>query len=85
MKLSNLFDVPPECQANTMHRLTMVATIPLKPGRVAFQGTSNTRMAMRAGQAIRDNGEVVLGWQFLCISSEYVRAIVLYYMLHNSV
>ncbi len=42
-------------------RLTMATTILHTPGRVAFQGTCNTRMAMRAVQAIRDTGTVVLG------------------------
>ncbi len=61
----------------------MSATIPLEHGQVVFQGAFNMRMAMRAVQAIRDIGEVILGWQFVCISKEYVRAIPLHNALHN--
>ncbi len=56
----------------------MSATIPYKPGRVVFQGTYNTRMAMRAVQTIRDIDEVVLDDNFLCISNDNVHAIPLY-------
>ncbi len=46
-----------------------------EPSNNVFQRTFTTRMAMRAVQAIRDNGEVVPGWKFLCISRDNVRAI----------
>ncbi len=42
------------------NRQTAVATTLRKPGRVAFRGTFNTRMAMEAVQAIRDNRKVAI-------------------------